>query len=353
MHTVLSMITKRFNRTTVSSISINHQILFFKRASYLLSKGYPFLDVLEVITWDDQFKQHASNLMTYLKQGSSVDTAFYKAGFSAKVISFLYFGRFQRDLQQLFSQCSEMLTIQEDYTIRFKRALRYPILLLFFLFATFYILKQAVFPSFFSMLSSGDTSSFALYFIYALDGFITALVYVGVLIVIALIGWLLLQKRLSLQQRLNWYQRVPLYRGYYSHITTFYFTTHFSSLLATGFTLNEALEMMKQQSHYRTLSLYASRIQSGLRTGQTLSQSVQACYFLRPEITTIFHKTSDITTITRDLRTSADMTIAMTKEKMEKWVQLIQPLFFIFIAGIIVMIYASIMLPIYQWMEQI
>lgn len=49
----------------------------------------------------------------------------------------------------------------------------------------------------------------------------------------------------------------------------------------------------------------------------------------------------------------ADILTEMTKDKLNKILGVIQPIFFIMIAGVILFIYGSIMLPMYEWMENI
>ncbi|MGP4074392.1 type II secretion system F family protein [Halobacillus sp. K22] len=334
-----------------SKLPVAIQILFFHRLSHILHKGYPLLEALKMTGWDPSLRPLSDELNIHLSKGETIDNAFLHVHFSPLVTNFLYFGRVHQDLPAMFKQCEELLKMKKEYSHKLFQVLRYPLFLLLFLIAAFSILKHTILPNFLLLFQGEDSSS--LWFMMALDYFINGIVILsGALLVVLMIMKLILP-RLSLNTRIELYEKVPLLKIYHSFMTSFLFTTHLNSLFKAGLPLKQSLEIMSSHHRYELLSFYSEKIILQLAEGKTLGQSVHSCSLLKSELTNLFHQTSDIEALNHELEMLSEFFIEYVQEKMLKWMQMIQPLFFIIIAVIVVCIYASIMLPLYQWMDQI
>ncbi|UOQ93723.1 type II secretion system F family protein [Halobacillus shinanisalinarum] len=329
------------------------QILFLRRLCHLLDKGFPLLESLKMTSWDPILALIASTITEQLKVGQPMDAAFQQANFSKSVISFLYFSRIHQDLPSMFRQCAELLHIQNEYTKKLKQVMRYPIFLLLFVFIAFGVIKRTILPSFQSLFENDSSKPLSLLILKGVDYGITGFGYVSLILIILLFAFRLYLPKLSIEQTLSIYERTPVIKGYQTFTISFLFATHLSSLLRAGLSLKQALEMMAEQTKYNVLTHYAKTILEKLNEGALLGQSLHSCTLLRGELTAIFHHTNDLDTLSLELHVLSELLIDQLKEKLTRAIQLIQPIFFIGIAGVVVLIYASIMLPMYQWMDQI
>ncbi|ARI77072.1 type II secretion system F family protein [Halobacillus mangrovi] len=349
MHSVFSR-TLKFRLSREKKLSTSQQSLFFHRLSHILSKGYPLLDALKMTGWDPALKPIADELTMYLVRGEKIDTAFQKASFSKMITNFLYFGRVHHDLPVMFKQCEQLLQMKKEYQRKLIQVLRYPMLLFAFLLIAFTIIKQTILPNFLSLFQDDQQS---LWLMMGVNYLINGLGFIGIVTLCISIIFPLIIPRLPLEKKLKLYQRVFFIHYYQSFHLSYLFTTHLQSLLTAGLTLKEALEVISQHEKYEILSYYCQRILEELGEGTTIGQAMHSCPLLRQELTSLFHHTNDTYTLKNELSMLTSFFMEYFNDKASKTLQLIQPVFFMLIAIIVICIYASIMLPLYQWMGEI
>ncbi len=344
---------KQKDRSSSKKIPLGKQITFFHRMAALLGKGYPLVDALKMTSWDHSLKPITVSLIQHLTQGDPIDVAFQKVNFTKSAVNFLYFGRIHHDLPSLFQQCEDLLLLQKQYTSKLKQVLRYPLLLLCFLVIAFTIIKQKVLPNFITLFQTNDSKPITFILIQFINYLINGMGLIIVASLVLYVLWKVIKPKLTVEQCLTLYQKVNIWRWVKTYSFTFLLATHLSSLLAAGLTLQAALEMIKSQTKYTELSHYCNLILSSLSEGVTLGQAIHQCPLLKEELTSIFHQVNDLQALSQELTVLSEFLMEQIQDKIMNLIQLVQPVFFIIIAVIIVTIYAAIMLPLYEWMGQI
>lgn len=327
------------------------QVLFFHRISHLLLKGYPLLDGLKMTGWDQSLKPITNEITLSLKRGDAIDTAFRNARFSPMITNFLYFGRIHHDLPHMFKQCEDMLRIKKDYLHKLASILRYPVFLLVFIMIAFGIMKQTILPNFLVLFQ--DQGNNALWLMRSMNTFLNVLGFGMILCFVVFLYARITVPKFSVERKLALYKRIPALHAYHSFTISFLFTSHLHSLLKTGLPLKQSFELISQHEEYEVLSHYCHNILNHLANGKPIGYAIHECFLLRPELTEVFHQANDSDAMQNELEMLRDFFMEYVQEKLTKWLQLIQPVFFIVIAVIIISIYASIMVPLYQWMDQI
>ncbi|WP_246139239.1 type II secretion system F family protein [Halobacillus faecis] len=350
MH-LASLPKMKWTRFREPPLPITQQILFFKRCSHILNKGYPLLDALQMTGWDTKLKFTCDVLTQHLSAGHPIHEAFIKARFSLSVTNFLYFSQVHHNLSRSFQQCRDMLQLKKDYKEKFLKIIRYPVFLFVFLIIAFTILQRTVIPSFLHLFEGEKGGTFRLMIIimHAMNGIAILVLLTGLL----LIGIVIILPRMTLKKKLSLYERVSLLKLYHSYSVSLLFTTHLHSLLQAGLPLKNAIEMIQSHKKYELLSHYCKELLHELSNGKTFAQAVYSCPLFRPELTNIFHHTNDIEALKDELELLTEFFMEYLNQKITTWLHVIQPAFFIIIATVIILIYASIMLPLYQWMNQI
>ncbi|MYL47976.1 hypothetical protein GLV98_00705 [Halobacillus litoralis] len=350
MH-LASLQKTKWTRFRDPPLPVSQQILFFKRCSHILDKGYPLLDALEMTGWDTSLKSTCDILTQHLSAGHPIHEAFMKARFSHSVTNFLYFSQVHHNLSRSFHQCKDMLQLKKDYKEKFVKVIRYPVFLLVFLIIACTILQRTVIPNFLNLFEGEKDGTFRLMVIimHVMNGLGILVLLSGLLLVVIMI----ILPRMTLKKKLSLYERVPLLKLYHSYSVSFLFTTHLHSLLQAGLPLKDSIEMICRHKKYELLSHYCKELLYELSNGKTFAQAIYSCPLFRPELTNIFHHTNDIKALKDELELLAEFFIDYLNQKISAWLHIIQPAFFIIIATVIILIYASIMLPLYQWMNQI
>lgn len=332
-------------------LPIHTQILFFHRVSHILSKGYPLLEALSMTSWDRTLKPISDELNHSLTKGETIDEGFKNAKFSKVVTNYLYFARSHHDLASSFQQCKDILQLRREYTRKIIQAIRYPVLLLLFMLVAFTIIQHTVLPNFLLLFEEEGTSTLWILkgislFIHVLGASVFLTVLVSLLI-------RLITPRLSITKRIRLFKKIPFFYTGYSFVLSFLFSHHLQTLLMTKLTLKESLEFMRQHQRYDILAHYSEQILNELSYGKTLSQAIHPCEMLRSELTDLFHQTNDVEALNDELELLSEFYMDHMKTTVTKWVQWIQPAFFLLIAFLVITIYASIMLPLYEWMNQL
>ncbi|MBA2173612.1 type II secretion system F family protein [Halobacillus locisalis] len=332
-------------------LPVHTQILFFHRVSHILSKGYPLLEALSMTSWDKTLKPISDELNHSLTKGETIDEGFRNAKFSKVVTNYLYFARSQHDLASSFRQCKDILQLRREYTRKVIQATRYPVLLLLFMLVAFSIIQHTVLPNFLVLFEEQSTDT--LWLLKGISLFIRTLGVLALLSVLASILLRLITPKLSIDNRIRLFKKIPLFYKGYSFVLSFLFSHHLQTLLQTKLTLKESLEFMRQHQRYDILAHYSEQILNELAFGRTLSQAIHPCEMLRSELTDLFHQTNDVDALNDELELLSEFYMDHMKTTLLKWVQWIQPAFFLLIAFLVITIYASIMLPLYEWMNQL
>ncbi|MFD1018731.1 competence type IV pilus assembly protein ComGB [Thalassobacillus hwangdonensis] len=335
-------------------LSIHIQKHFLYRLSHLLSKGYPLLEALEVIAWEHDFKNTAAIISEGLKSGKTIDLAFQDAHFSINIVAYLYFARMNSDLETILLECHHMLELESDYMTKLSKVLRYPLILTVFLTIMVVVVDRTIFPAFLEMFQTtiGSNASVGIA-VFIVDILVTVCTVFPVFLVSLWVLWKVYHPRLSTEKKIHLYEKMPLIRSIQSIKVTYTFSVHFQSIFNTGASLKECVQLLRENDKYPILSYYASLILSDLENGYTMAQSINKCALLKDELTTIFHRNADAKTLTRDLSVYANLLLDTVKSKLDRTIEIIQPLFFLFVAIFILLLYGSIMMPMYQWMEQL
>ncbi|SDI95709.1 type II secretion system F family protein [Salimicrobium halophilum] len=337
-----------FNR---KQLPLPVQIHFFKRMSPLLEKGYPVHRALDITGWDEDLKPLTSELLYHFKKGDSLEEAFRKARFSPMVISFLYFGKVRKDFPSLFRQCYQLLVISHDSKKKLWQTLRYPLILLLFLFITFYFMKKSVIPSFESLYAHEEDKPWSLFIFQGLDYTITLVTGLGFLFLTAFLIYKIYAASLPMKRKLEIYKRIPYVQMVKSYIVSYQFAIHASSMLKAGFSLNQVLDILIDQQKQKELSFSAKTMLLSLSEGNTLAMAANASTLMRKEIISVFHEANDNQALADELSLLAFHFLDQLKTKTEKTIELIHPIVLSVAALIIISIYLSIMLPLYNWIQ--
>lgn len=330
------------------------QLRFLKRLNRLIVNGYPLLKALEMLKWDKALLPVATQLTDSLKNGVTIDLAFEKARFHHTITSYLYFVRANGDLKGSIERCIEMFEQRMNYTKKFQQIARYPLILFIVFSFLLYFIKQSVLPSFLEMFqTSSSASSTILVTIFIIDFSMTLAIVFVTTAIIAIPFWLVIKKRIPIEQQIKIYQSIPIYRSYIKTQTSYFFAVHFSSLLKTGMSFKEILHHMANQHKLPIITYYASLIREELSRGLHITYLLSQFTLLEEQLASIFQKNVDVNALEKDLSVYGDVLMEDIEEKLIKSITLLQPVFFIVLAVLIVFIYVTLMWPMFELINTI
>ncbi|MFC2948184.1 competence type IV pilus assembly protein ComGB [Virgibacillus sediminis] len=344
-----------YSKVGKKGLSQQHQLRFLDRLSRLLSTGYPLIKALEAVKWDGDLKLSAGVIIQSLKNGSPLDKAFEEAYFHPSIISYLYFIQANGDIQGSIAKCAKMFEDSMKHKKKIRDTVRYPLILLFIFSILFYFLKNSVLPSFADLFHTNSKAAAASIHLSLLviDITTTLLIAFMVLLALAVVFNGYLKKFISIDKQIGWYQLIPVYRHYLKIRTSFFFATHFGMMLRTGMPFSKILSYMTKQDKLPIISYYSSLMEEELKKGLPIYSLLTQLSFLDRQLTSIFRRNADMQELEKDLLVYADMIMEELERKIIKAITLIQPIFFILLAGVIIFIYITLMWPMFQLIESI
>lgn len=339
-------------RKRIKTLSSKNQLRFIKRLIRLMKTGYPLLQSLEMTAWDGDFKSTSNKLSHSLKTGKHIDEAFGIAGFSSLIIEQLYFVRFNGELLATLQKCHDTYEQRLKYQAKFVKVIRYPTVLLLIFTILMYFMKSTVLPAFLEMFQHHDQSRKTVTIsLFLMNTFITIIFIAIISGIIAAVLGLFMHKKLHIREQIKILRHIPVLRIIIKWRTSFQFASHMATLLRTGFSLNNVLNHMIKQDKFSILSYYASILMLELKEGQPISQILKTFNFIDEQIIYIFENQSEASSLSQDLEVYSDLLTDRIENFITKALTYIQPLFLGLVAIFIVLIYISLLYPMFQLLQ--
>ncbi|GAA5415493.1 hypothetical protein Pryu01_00517 [Paraliobacillus ryukyuensis] len=341
-------------KSKFKKLSSSEQNKFLIRLTRLLEQDYSLIDALNAMKWNATWKEQINHLMGALKRGKSIDDALQQAKFDNKVVSFLYFANAHGNMSKALKQSIQLIEQNNQLWIKFKQAIRYPVVLFLLFISLLYFIKSYVFPAFMQLFAStAYVSNITLLALQIIQLFFHALIIGTLLIALTSLTWLLMQRHCNVETIITIYQRLPIMRLFAQTYTTFLFTLHLSSLLQSGLSLKRSLTVLTQQSHYQIIRYYSNMLIDHLAGGLSIEHILPSLHLLAPDLETIFFKNNNVEELAKDMRGFADHLLEQMQNKTKKIIAWIQPTFFVMMATSIIFIYMSLLYPMFQLIQTI
>ncbi|WP_026906685.1 type II secretion system F family protein [Paucisalibacillus globulus] len=334
-----------FKQTVKASVQLN----FLKRLSRSLSNGYTLLSALDTLKWDKNLRDISNKIILLLKDGKSLDQALDELSFHPIITTYLYFAKEYGDLEASIIKCVELYEKRLEYTKKFTQVVRYPIILITVFSFVFFFIQHSVLPNLLILFQQNDQNSQG--FSVAIN-LISFIYYSFITLLIACIFfkvlWNYVETIVPFQIQLKIFELIPFYRSYLKLNTSFLLSTHIATLLKTGLSIKDVLAILSNQQKLPILSHYSTILMRGLNQGQYIYVILDQFTFINPQLASIFQKNSNVDSLEKDLTTYATFITDELNQKIMKAITYIQPIFFILLGFIIILIYLSLMLPMYQ-----
>ena len=279
-----------------------------------------------------------------LMRGDRLDQMFASVGFSDNIVT-------QIALADKHGNLLGSLTKIETYMLRMTKVRKklmevatYPILLLGFLILIMLGLKNYLLPQ----LLEGDGK----------DNWAVQLVQIfPQLFFVSLCGLLVLSLILYLwvrhQPALVFYRRmakIPFIGQTVRLYTTAYYAREWGNLLGQGIDLLDLVALMKEQKSKLFRELGAD-LEKALMLGQSFPDRIASHPFFTKELSLIIAYGEANARLGYELEVYAEEVWQAFFNRLNKATTFVQPLIFVIVAVVIVMIYAAMLLPMYQNME--
>lgn len=278
-----------------------------------------------------------------LAEGKEVYAVFQQAGYNAYIVSKLKLASLSGNIPQMLKSLSEELQDREEKLHQLKQILIYPLFLLAFLFGILLMLRHSLLPALQTFEQYEQRLS---YHLLQLFPFLCLLLFCFVILGFHL--WKVKLRQKEILQQLTFLSRLPFLGTYYRYYWTSYFCSEWGRLLLLGIDHQKIVYFLQQEGNLGWIQALAQQLECSFQAGQSLDQALQAYSFLSPSLPIFIAQGEAKGKLGAELIVYADDLWKHLLFIIDQYIQLIQPLVFLFVGIVIISLYVSLLLPMYQ-----
>ncbi|MEK4882500.1 MULTISPECIES: type II secretion system F family protein [Paenibacillus] len=359
--TVFSLIERK---TTILSMDIYignpvkplHFIIYCRQFATLMRAGVSIVDATRILAEQTESKPLRKALVdvnSSLMRGISFSQAVqdHKKIFPQLFVSMIRAGEESGDIEGTLDRLAMFFEKQHTTTEKIKSALTYPITVGVMAIAAVIYLLWAIVPQFVTMFESMDAELPAVtQMVLALSKSIQGQWYFWILGVLLLVIAFQITKRTEKGAYALDYAKlkIPVFGKLNQKGSIAQFTRTFSSLYASSVPILQSLVIVEEVAGNKVIGKFIRSAGDSLRQGNPLSEPLKKAWVFPPLVTqmiAIGEETGALDTMLSKVADFYEMDVENTVDRLKS---LLEPLLIAFLAAVVGVIVAAIMLPMFS-----
>ncbi|MCO7126566.1 type II secretion system F family protein [Sporolactobacillus shoreicorticis] len=316
-----------------------------------LKNGYPMNVAFTLQAGRKQkfFRLKINRMIDRLKAGTMLHEILRDEKFPQDVTSIIYFAEETGGLPEALIENGTMILRRERYVQTLRRLMRYPLFLLWFLTLVLYVVGKFLLPNFIQLYQSLSLKLPAItrMMLYLAAHMATILV-ITVCFIFAIILCVHLFRRCALLKRISFAAQVPFLKVFIQVHFTYQLAIQLSGLLRSGLTIKQGFDILSQKGASPFLKLESKRIAEKLIQGYSFEASVNGIMYYLPEFQTIIEQGCHQGSFGNALYRYSDELMKQMELRTQWLLSITQPIILIIIGGFVLILFLSILLPVFQ-----
>nr|WP_275432145.1 competence type IV pilus assembly protein ComGB [Staphylococcus sp. ACRSN] len=328
-----------------------------KRLQMLLDNGFTLSESFEFIfeQFDLNNKNTKDKLSNALLNGANCYEVFTILNYPKQIIMLVYFAELFGDLAIYLKNVEDFLTRKYQTKQKFLKTIQYPTVLFIVFITLIIILNNTIIPEFNELYNTmgvqlSTTQSLFTAIIFKLPLFIFIFIITTIIFII-LARFFYQRTSISLKHKII--LTIPILKKLFIRYKTYRLATEFSLFYKNGITLQNIVEIYKQQHDDPYLNFIASEINEGIRHGSNLSQILEKFSCFEEGLIKFIKAGEKQGKLEIELRIYSEIIISKIENQLQLMIKIIQPVIFSILACLIVLLYLIIMLPMFDLMQTI
>lgn len=326
------------------------------RIAEMTDKGFTLAESLDFLgRMHDRHLPKFQKMIDGLQSGEPIHRVFYKLGFDSQACSQLFFAEKHGFITAAMKESGNYLLRKDEQRKKLLRLMQYPFILLLILVFVGFLLHHLLLPRFQVFYDSMgyEPNSALKWFLHMIQAFPYYFTFLLLIIFsLFLAASRILHSKSALDKALL-FSRTPFIHSYYKLYQTIFISREWSFLLKSGFSVNEIIQIMLTQPFHPLLKESAADIRSMLKIGYSFSEALIHLGFLEEELIEIVAHGEQNGKLDSELLFYSEFCLLKLEEKTMKVFNMLQPVIFLFIGFIVIAIYLSIFLPMFQIIDSI
>lgn len=307
----------------------------------LFSSGFHLAEVVSFLKRSALLEwKYVEQLHEGLSSGASFADMMKSLGFSKPVVTQLALAETHGNLQMSLEKIETYLDNLSKVKKKLVEVATYPLILLSFLILIMLGLRNYLLPQ----LESENAATVVISNLPQIFlGCVSCLVFLGGVS-------FFYYKRQSKMKVFSFLARLPLLGVFVRTYLTAYYAREWGNLIGQGLELSQIFDMMQEQDSplFRELG---KDLSLALQGGKEFSKVVESYPFFKKELGLIIEYGEVKSKLGSELELYAEKTWEEFFARVHRAMNLVQPLVFVLVALMIVLLYAAMLLPMYQNME--
>lgn len=336
-------------------ITLSNRQSFLKRLSVLMNEGYLLPTALTLLLpmHTKQPSEAIEGMTAILRGGGSAAEILRFLGFKEQVLFPIEIADYHGRLGESITAIADSFSRSELIRKKLKNILVYPVSLLLLTAALFLFFRTSYVPNLTELMSSmqrGEESNAVPAYLLSLpDVFIGCFVLFAVLV--AFYKKLLATRSPAVQIR--WQLSVPVTKGFVRLYWSQSFARELGTLLHSGVSLQESLELLQKQRYNLTIQHMAGCIRDEVVMGLPLSTAISRHGFFEGDMASFAQQGEAAGYLGKELILYSELLMERIEQRVQALMKVIQPTFFLIIAMCIIGAYLAILLPMYNLVHTI
>ena len=336
---------------------LRKQAELFEKLGEMMMNGYTLLDALNMLElqFDNKQKADISFGRKKLAEGYPVFQVLNMISFHRDAVSIVYFAEQHGNLPFAFKQSGELLSRKVDQSEKLKKAAKYPSFLVATVCLIAYIMKSAIIPQFSAIYDSMNIeTSFLTSFIFLFfDSLPLFFMCILIIAVVLLTYYVSIFRKKAPEEKMALLVKIPLAGRILKLFNSYFLSLQLSNLLTSGLSVYDSLKAFESQPFLPFFQKEAKRMIKRLKQGEALEQMLNRHPFYEKDLSKAVAHGQLNGHLHRELYSYSQFLIDRLEKKAEKWTSMLQPLIYGFTAAMILILYLSMLLPMYQMMNQL
>jgi competence protein ComGB len=328
---------------------------FLYKLGFMLENGYSINKSIELLkTQLPKNKQVLlDEMLEILDSGNSVIDVFTPLRLPNEIMISLSISSINGNLTRSLMENGTYMKKKTEWSNRLNKAMRYPLFLLFLTAWIGILFYQFLYPQFSLLFSSlgVETPAFTTWMLLFLRIIPTICLIIFILTIIALLVFYFLKKKANYSTQMNLFMRVPLINKFVLLTNSHFFSVNFGSMLKSGLPVSDALFVMETHLNNGFYKEESQRLQKGLLNGNTLPDLLLSKPYFTKELAEIVRYGQANGELGTELIAYGEWLFSELEEKIFSALQKIQPISFAVIGTFVLLMFASILFPMFKLME--
>lgn len=324
------------------TLNPKEKIKLLKMLGELLAEGFSLSEALHFIQIIlSKNTDEVAYIIQEVEDGKRLDEPLVNLNFPTWVTSQIYLAYNHGELATVLLTCGIQLENEMNKRKELSQILVYPAFLMIFLIGMLLMMRYILLPH----LSDGSNVSPAVFLIYQSPYILMGLAIIVGLVIIGVYYFFKNKQKKDFAEFLG---KIPVVKGlsksYYSH----YFTKDWSALLQSGLSVKEVVSIMQSKETSKLLKEIGQDMEGVLLEGYPVEKALESYNFLHKELIEIIRHGEKTSNLQKELQLFSKDSYQRLNDDIERLFQYIQPISFLFIALMIVAVYAAMLLPMFE-----